>query len=271
MYYHSHVARVWAEMVRPGVAHSDSDGPWAGHSVETLLVAGLARAIQTKLYLHSCTPKYCLKNRTKCRFFFPWPRQATQQYDANTERVALKRADPEDDQWVVPHSLSIAMFSPSTVNLLPFDPDHGTDTARQYVCKYASKPEKYFYIDSCDSSWTSVKYYLKARVVSLAMAINRLLENRCVRSTKAVVFTPAQFVRTAANGGTLRDERHRGPSLSLLCQLHYLFTLGSAKIDRGAAKDTLPKYTVLCWGWQLQGNVVGAALRSKDAQLTFIL
>ena len=34
-----------------------------------------------------------------------------QQYDRNTERVALRRRVPEEDQWIVPHELYLAMFS----------------------------------------------------------------------------------------------------------------------------------------------------------------
>ena len=41
------------------------------------------------------------QDRSTCRFFFPWPCQAQQCYDANTERVALQRRLPADDQWVV--------------------------------------------------------------------------------------------------------------------------------------------------------------------------
>ena len=39
------------------------------------------------------------------RFFFPWPYQPHQCYCENTERVALRRRLPEDDQFVVPHNL----------------------------------------------------------------------------------------------------------------------------------------------------------------------
>ncbi len=55
------VARVRAEMVRPNVA-----GPkWGGYTCDLLRIAGLARAIQMRLpYLHSCTPNYCLKERS---------------------------------------------------------------------------------------------------------------------------------------------------------------------------------------------------------------
>lgn len=38
-------------------------------------------------------------------------------YCLNTERVALRRRLPEDDQWVVPHNLYLAMSSPSSVNV----------------------------------------------------------------------------------------------------------------------------------------------------------
>jgi hypothetical protein len=37
-----------------------------------LRIAGLARAVQSRLYLHSCTARYCLQNRSTCRFLFPW-------------------------------------------------------------------------------------------------------------------------------------------------------------------------------------------------------
>ena len=78
------------------------------------------------------------------RFFFPWPHMPQQQYDENTERVAGMRRLEDDDQWLNPHNLYLAMFSPSTVHCLPFDPRHGADTARQYAGKYASKPEKWY-------------------------------------------------------------------------------------------------------------------------------
>ena len=111
IYHQVEMGRVCAEMVRPNVGKKDQ---W---SVDKLRIAGLARAIQSKLYMHSCSPKYCLQDRTSCRFFFPWPHQPQQQYDTNTERVALQRRLQEDDQWVVPHNLYLAMFSPATVNV----------------------------------------------------------------------------------------------------------------------------------------------------------
>ena len=128
-------------MVRPSTAGWGHGG---FSDVEKLRVAGLARAIQTKLYLHSCSNKYCLQGRSTCRFFFPWPETPQQQYCLNTERVAGQRRLEEDDAWLNPHELYLAMFSPATVHCLPFDPKYGSDTARQYCGKYASKPEKWF-------------------------------------------------------------------------------------------------------------------------------
>ena len=63
-YQYHQMARVTAELVRPDV----SGDKWGGYdSVEKLRIAGLARAVQTRLpYLHSCTPIYCLKNRSTC-------------------------------------------------------------------------------------------------------------------------------------------------------------------------------------------------------------
>ena len=65
MYHRAEMARVTAEMVRPDV----SGGQWGGYSVEKLRIAGLARAIQSRLLLHVCSPKYCLQDRSTCRFF----------------------------------------------------------------------------------------------------------------------------------------------------------------------------------------------------------
>ncbi len=133
---------------------------------------------------------------------FPWPHQPQQQYDGatprgrstfasvascvprlfsrmlssmceprrhdeNTERIAMQRRLPIDDQWVNPHNLCLAMFANASVHVLPFavplafgscceitsvgfmpkirvslhftkDPRFGCDHARQYAAKYAS-------------------------------------------------------------------------------------------------------------------------------------
>ena len=99
------------------------------------------------------------------RFFFPWPHQPHQCDDENTERVALQRRLPEDDQWLNPHNLYMTMFSPATVHVLPFDPTHGADQARQYAGKYASKPEKLYYLET---ERDGVKDFLKCRTVIAA-------------------------------------------------------------------------------------------------------
>ena len=90
MYHKAKVARVVAEMARPFVRGAR----WGGYGYEHLRIAKLARAIQTRLYLHNCSTKYCLQNRSTCRFFFPWPHMPQQQYDLNMERVALQRRCP---------------------------------------------------------------------------------------------------------------------------------------------------------------------------------
>ena len=71
MYYKAEVGRIWTEMVRPNVA-GERHGGFGDY--QKLRIAGLARAIQTRLYLHRCSRKYCLEKRTSCRFFFPCPR-----------------------------------------------------------------------------------------------------------------------------------------------------------------------------------------------------
>ena len=94
MYHRAKVARVVTEMVRPYVeGHA-----WGGFGWSHLRVAGLARILQTKLYLHQCTTKYCLQSRVSCRFFFPWPKMPHQQFDENMDRTACQRRCEEDDQ-----------------------------------------------------------------------------------------------------------------------------------------------------------------------------
>ena len=73
-YYFAEVARVNAELVRPAL---DRTAP-PDTVRKQLCCAFLLRTIQTRLYLHSCTTRYCLHNRTTCRFFFPWPEQMEQ-------------------------------------------------------------------------------------------------------------------------------------------------------------------------------------------------
>ena len=90
-----------------------------------------------------------------------------------------------------PHNLYLMMFSPSSAHIAPFCPNNGADAARQYACKYAGKPEKWYYLEGDRSG---VKEFLKCRTVGLCMTHNRLLNFHVVRSTKPVTFTPADFV-----------------------------------------------------------------------------
>ena len=46
-----------------------------------------------------------------------------------------------------PHNIFMAMFSPSSAHVAPFCPHNGADSARQYACKYAGKPEKWYYLE----------------------------------------------------------------------------------------------------------------------------
>ena len=60
-YHSAEMARIRAELVRPDL--SGGEDLAGGYDVESLRVAALARAIQTRLpYLHSCTTNYCLND-----------------------------------------------------------------------------------------------------------------------------------------------------------------------------------------------------------------
>ena len=76
-YYTSEMARVNAELVRP-LLLPHSGGRSTERAREHLLWSFLLRSIQTKMYIHSCTGRYCLYNRRTCRFFYPWPEQPHQ-------------------------------------------------------------------------------------------------------------------------------------------------------------------------------------------------
>ena len=86
-----------------------------------------------------------------------------QGYCHNTERVALQRRLPSDDQWVKscklsinninhiqhkknthnykvnPHNPCLAVYATGSCHVLPFDPRFGGDTCRTYASKYAAK------------------------------------------------------------------------------------------------------------------------------------
>lgn len=218
-YHRAEFGHVRTEMVRPS---TDGWGHGGFVDYEKLRIAGLARAIQTRLYLHSCSHKYCLQNRSSCRFFFPFPEQPQQQYCMNCERVCGQRRCEEDDQWVNPHELYMAMFSPATVHCLPFDPRYGADTARQYCGKYASKSEKWYYLET---SRGGVRDFIKCRTVGLCMAHNRLLSYRVVRNTRPVVYTPADFVPLRENR-TPRDPEHLERQLAYPDPQFYLSASG---------------------------------------------
>ena len=83
------------------------------------------------------------------------------------------------------------MFSPSSVNVMPFDPQRGCDHARGYATKYASKPEKWYVIEVTKNG---LKDWLKSRTVGLCMVFNRILNFHVVRSTRPCQYTPACFI-----------------------------------------------------------------------------
>ena len=102
VYQTHHVGHITAEMVRPDVS-----GPgWGGYDVEKLRVAGLARAIQSRLpYCHACNPAYCLKDRTSCR------RVLSTTHPANFGHITLA---PHE----APHGPNFGRFTRSRLQLL---------------------------------------------------------------------------------------------------------------------------------------------------------
>ena len=178
MYQEAHVGQIIAEMVRPDVSGADWGGydceklriaalaravqcrlPYLHHCNPAYCLKDRPTCrfqrrrpcdspipwpcfvLQVPYSVHIRT--YSNYNRTdevRARFFFPWPSQPHTCFDENTQRVALQRRLPEDDQFVVPHNLYLTMFSPASVNVMPFDPLHGADHARAYATKYCRRP-----------------------------------------------------------------------------------------------------------------------------------
>ena len=67
LYQMAEVARVSGEMPRADV--TSGDVKFGGYDYDSLRVAGLARAVLVRLgYCHTCSPNYCLLNRSCCRF-----------------------------------------------------------------------------------------------------------------------------------------------------------------------------------------------------------
>ena len=193
LYHAYHVARIWAELVRPNVSNKSGGPAWNGYDTAQLRIAGLCRAIQIKNYIHQCSQRYCLAGGPNCRFFFPWPLQPQQQFDENTERLALKRGHTED-QWVVSHDLEMAMSSPGQVNVTGFDPNRNCDASKRYVSKYNTKPEKHFHMEIEMGPEDAARKFLTCRTVGEPLAMFKLLGQRVVRNTRPVVEIISQFI-----------------------------------------------------------------------------
>ena len=134
-----------------------------------------------------------LENRASCRFFFPWPEHEQQQYCETTQRLALQRRHASDDQFVVPHNLELALFSPATVNVMLFDYLRGADQCRSYACKYCGKPEPWYFLPTSGGEANPVKRFLQTRNVGMCMCHNRILGNHVVRSTVSTLYVWPQF------------------------------------------------------------------------------
>ena len=200
LYTDLEMARVHGELVRPMY-----NAEWTRAD---LLWSFLLRSIQTHLYIHSCSLAYCLKNRQRCRFFFPWQKQERQQYDETKERIALRRRYPPDDQWIVPHNLEAAAFSPGTINVMPFDPEYGAEQSRLYACKYCGKPEPWYYTETRTPGEAAnpVKRFLQSRNIGMCMCQNRLMGFRVVRSTRPTQYTYPKFAMPATERMRLPPE-----------------------------------------------------------------
>ncbi len=194
VYYQHHAARVIAELVRPDVRSVEGGPLWGGYAFDKLVVAGFARAVQTRSYIHHCSPKYCLKHSSSCRFFFPWPKQVQQQYDENMERIAYRRLYPADDTYVISHDLDMAVFMTAIVHVTAWDPFRNVEFGKLYGTKCVAKPEPQYYIDSSGPADNPVRQFFLGRTVGLPLALNRLLGFHIVRSTRSAVFLGSGFL-----------------------------------------------------------------------------
>ena len=87
------------------------------------------------------------------------------------------------------------MYSASSVYVMLFDPHNGADQARPYAAKYASKPEKWYFLETVSNA---VKEWLKCRTVGLCMCFNRILGFHPVRATRPCQYTEGTFIPKVA-------------------------------------------------------------------------
>ena len=155
--------------------------------------------------------------------FFPCKEQVQQQYDENTNRIALRRRHAPDDQYVVPHNLELAAFSPGTVNVAVFDYMRGADQCRSYACKYCGKPEPWYYLETMTPGGEAnpTKRFLQTRNVGACMACKRLLGFHIIRSTKDVRYLHPRFV-VPDKDRIRRSEDHLAQATGYPDDMYYL-------------------------------------------------
>ena len=93
----------------------------------------------------------------------------------------------------MPHNLEMALFSPATINVMPFDYLNGADQARLYAVKYCGKPEPWFYMETTGGEANPVKRFLQCRHVGMCMCHSRILGFHVVRSTVSTQYFCHQF------------------------------------------------------------------------------
>ncbi len=117
-----------------------------------------------------------------------------QQYDENTQRLAVQRRYPEDDKWIAEHDLEMAMFHPSQIHVTGFDPRIDCYRSKLYGVKYNAKAEKHYYIDVKLGPEDGFKRHLQCRTVGLPLTLHKLLGHKIIRSTRPFSFLRTQFV-----------------------------------------------------------------------------
>ena len=96
---------------------------------------------------------------------------------------------------------------------MPFDFLRGADQARLYACKYAGKPEPWFFMETTGGEANPVKRFLQCRHVGMPMCHSRMLGFHVVRSTVPTLYVFPQF--TVANKARIeRNPEHKQRSAS---------------------------------------------------------
>jgi hypothetical protein len=126
-----------------------------------------------------------------------------QQYDENMQRIAYQRRYSPDDKWVISHQYEMMCSETGVVQVAAWDPFRNAAYGKLYGTKYAAKPEPQYWLKSGGTTDNAVTQFLLGKTVGQPQAINALLGNQIIRSTRPCTFPQSGFVSISIRPRTM--------------------------------------------------------------------